>query len=167
MYLIDLQWEGWGSQRDKRFRIKKTLYILKTLPFLPWDLAATIRPHHQQHPNININILNWIKPVFPLCAFNCSTPPDRWAAAVSSNGSLTFTSNCKYHKFHFALHKLDHLGLHTSLCSLDVLTERQQVVRISNNTSTIILNTGAIQGCVLSPVLHCSLMWYRACSTSC
>jgi hypothetical protein len=61
--------------------------------------------------------------------------------------------------------KLRTLGLNTSLCNwiLDFLTGRPQVVRVSNNTSaTLILNTGAPQGCMLSPLLyslfihHCS-----------
>ncbi|XP_041840428.1 VPS10 domain-containing receptor SorCS2-like [Melanotaenia boesemani] len=52
--------------------------------------------------------------------------------------------------------KLDRLGLNTSLCNwlLDFLTGRPQAVRVGSNTSrTIILNTGAPQGCVLSPLL--------------
>ena len=53
--------------------------------------------------------------------------------------------------------KLRTLGLNTSLCNwiLDFLTGRPQVVRVGNNTSSmLILNTGAPQGCVLSPLLH-------------
>ena len=53
--------------------------------------------------------------------------------------------------------KLRNLGLNTSLCNwiLDFLTGHPQVVRIGNNTSaTLILNTGAPQGCVLSPLLQ-------------
>ncbi len=53
--------------------------------------------------------------------------------------------------------KLQILGLNRSLCSwiLDFLTGRSQVVRIGNNTSSpLILNTGAPQGCILSPLLH-------------
>ncbi|KAL0161392.1 hypothetical protein M9458_045117 [Cirrhinus mrigala] len=52
--------------------------------------------------------------------------------------------------------KLVQLGLNTSLCNwlLDFLTGRPQVVRVGRNTSsTIVLNTGAPQGCVLSPLL--------------
>ena len=52
--------------------------------------------------------------------------------------------------------KLRTLGLNTSLCNwiLDFLTGRPQVVRVGNNTSaTLILNTGAPQECVLSPLL--------------
>jgi hypothetical protein len=38
---------------------------------------------------------------------------------------------------------------------LDFLTGRPQVVRVGNKTSTkLILNTGAPQGCVLSPLLY-------------
>ena len=38
---------------------------------------------------------------------------------------------------------------------LDFLTGLPQLVRIGNNTSaTLILNTGAPQGCVLSPLLY-------------
>ncbi len=51
--------------------------------------------------------------------------------------------------------KLQTLGLNRSLCSwiLDFLTGRCQVVRMGNNTSSpLILNTGAPQGCVLSPL---------------
>jgi hypothetical protein len=53
--------------------------------------------------------------------------------------------------------KLSTLGLNTSLCNwiLDFLMGRPQVVRVRNNTSaTLILNTGASQGCVLSPLLY-------------
>ncbi len=52
--------------------------------------------------------------------------------------------------------KLQTLG-NRSLCSwiLDFLTGRSQVVRMGNNTSSpLILNTGAPQGCVLSPLLY-------------
>ncbi len=53
--------------------------------------------------------------------------------------------------------KLQTLGLNRSMCSwiLDFLTGRSQVVRMGNNTSSpLILNTGAPQGCVLSPLLY-------------
>ncbi len=53
-------------------------------------------------------------------------------------------------------HKLVQLGLNTSLCNwlLDFLTGRPQAVWVGINTSsTITLNTGAPQGCVLSPLL--------------
>ena len=53
--------------------------------------------------------------------------------------------------------KLRILGLNTSLCNwiLDFLTGRPQVVRVDSNTSaTLILNTGAPQGCMLSPLLY-------------
>jgi gmma-aminobutyric acid receptor subunit gamma/cGMP-dependent protein kinase 2 len=53
--------------------------------------------------------------------------------------------------------KLRTLGLNTSLCNwiLDFLMGHLQLVRVGNNTSaTLILNTGAHQGCVLSPLLY-------------
>ena len=53
--------------------------------------------------------------------------------------------------------KLRTLGLNTSLCNwiLDFLTGHTQVVRVGNNTSaTLILNTGAPQRCVFSPLLY-------------
>ncbi len=53
--------------------------------------------------------------------------------------------------------KLQTLGLNRSLCKwiLDFLTGRSQVVRMGNNTSSpLILNTGAPQGCILSPLLY-------------
>ena len=53
--------------------------------------------------------------------------------------------------------KLRTLELNTSLCNwiLDFLTSRSQVVSVGNNTSaTLIFNTGAPQGCVLSPLLY-------------
>uniref|UniRef100_A0A8K9UCI4 Reverse transcriptase domain-containing protein n=1 Tax=Oncorhynchus mykiss TaxID=8022 RepID=A0A8K9UCI4_ONCMY len=55
------------------------------------------------------------------------------------------------------INKLRSLGLNTSLCNwiLDFLTGHPQVVRIGKNTSaTIIVNTGAPQGSVLSPLLY-------------
>ena len=54
------------------------------------------------------------------------------------------------------VNKLSTLGLAPSLCNwvLDFLTNRTQSVRINNTiSSTIILNTGSTQGCVLSPLL--------------
>uniref|UniRef100_A0A8K9WXB8 Reverse transcriptase domain-containing protein n=1 Tax=Oncorhynchus mykiss TaxID=8022 RepID=A0A8K9WXB8_ONCMY len=53
--------------------------------------------------------------------------------------------------------KLRILGLNTSLCNwiLDFLTVRPQLVRVGSNTSAmLILNTGAPQRCVLSPLLY-------------
>jgi hypothetical protein len=53
--------------------------------------------------------------------------------------------------------KLRTLGLNTSIWNwiLDFLTDRPQVVRVGNNTSaTLILNTGAPQACILSPLLY-------------
>ncbi len=53
--------------------------------------------------------------------------------------------------------KLQTLGLNRSLSSwiLDFLTGRSQVVRMGNNTSSpLVLNTGAPQGCVLSPLMY-------------
>ena len=58
--------------------------------------------------------------------------------------------------------KLSHLGINTSLCNwiLDFLSNRPQSVRVENHTSsTLILNTGVPQGCVLSPLLY-SLFTY-------
>ncbi|CDQ71546.1 unnamed protein product [Oncorhynchus mykiss] len=52
--------------------------------------------------------------------------------------------------------KLRTLGLNTTFCNwiLDFLTGHPQVVRVVNNTfATLILNTGAPQGCVLSALL--------------
>ena len=53
--------------------------------------------------------------------------------------------------------KLRTPGLNTSLCNwiLDFLARHPQVVRVGNNTTAmLILNTGAPQGCVLSPLLY-------------
>ncbi len=52
--------------------------------------------------------------------------------------------------------KLQTLGLNRSLCSwiLDFLTGRSQVVRMATTSSPLILNTGAPQGFVLSPLLY-------------
>ena len=52
--------------------------------------------------------------------------------------------------------KLRTLGLNTSLCNwiLDLLTGRPQVVRVGYTSTMLILNTGAPQGCVLSPHLY-------------
>ncbi|XDV26276.1 hypothetical protein PO909_030034 [Leuciscus waleckii] len=53
--------------------------------------------------------------------------------------------------------KLRALGLNSLLCSwiLDFLSNRRQVVRMGSNiSSSLTLNTGAPQGCVLSPLLY-------------
>ena len=53
------------------------------------------------------------------------------------------------------INKLRTLGLNTSLCNwiLDFLKGRPQVIKVGNSTSaTLILNTGAPQGCMLSPL---------------
>jgi hypothetical protein len=49
------------------------------------------------------------------------------------------------------------LGLYPTLCNwfLDFLTGHPQVVKVGNNISTLLtLNTGASQGCMLSPLLY-------------
>ena len=53
--------------------------------------------------------------------------------------------------------KLKALCLNPALCNwvLDFLTGCPQVVKLGNSTSTsLILHTGALQGCVLSPLLY-------------
>ena len=53
--------------------------------------------------------------------------------------------------------KLRNLGLHPAMCSwiLDFLSDRRQIVRMGNIKShPLTLNTGAPQGCVLSPLLY-------------
>ncbi|KAK3569503.1 hypothetical protein QTP86_032108, partial [Hemibagrus guttatus] len=61
----------------------------------------------------------------------------------------------------YLIEKLNLLGLNTFLCNwiLDFLTGRPQSVRIGNSlSSTTTLNTGAPQGCVLSPLLFTLLI---------
>ena len=56
--------------------------------------------------------------------------------------------------------KLGVLGFNPALCNwvLDFLTGLPQVVKVGNNISTsLILNTGAPQGCVLNPLLYSTL----------
>ena len=63
--------------------------------------------------------------------------------------------------------KIRDLGLHSSLCRwvLHFLTDRLQVVRVGNHMSSpLTLNTGAPQGCVLSPLLY-SLYTYDCVAT--
>ncbi|KAI4873926.1 hypothetical protein NFI96_030144 [Prochilodus magdalenae] len=60
------------------------------------------------------------------------------------------------------IYKLSQLGISTSLCNwiLDFLTDRPQSVKLDKLfSSTITLNTGVPQGCVLSPLLY-SLFTY-------
>lgn len=69
------------------------------------------------------------------------------------------------------IQKLDRLGLNTTLCNwlLDFLTGRPQAVRVGKNTSsTITMNTGAPQGCVLSHLLFTLLthVYTPMCSTN-
>ncbi len=55
---------------------------------------------------------------------------------------------------HKLVKKLSNLGLNTTLCSwiLDFLSNRPQNVRVGDHfSSTLTLNTGTPQGCVLSP----------------
>ena len=57
---------------------------------------------------------------------------------------------------HMLLDKLLALSVHPSICHwvLDFLLDRPQVVRVNNSLSrSVTLNTGAPQGCVLSPLL--------------
>jgi hypothetical protein len=52
--------------------------------------------------------------------------------------------------------KLWGLGLNPVLCNLvlDFLTGQTQVMKVGNNTSLLILNTGAPQECVLRSLLY-------------
>ena len=55
------------------------------------------------------------------------------------------------------INKLEALGLNPARCNkvLNFLTGRPQVLKVGNNTSTsLILNTGGPQRCVLSPLLY-------------
>lgn len=63
--------------------------------------------------------------------------------------------------------KLQHLGLNISLGNwiVDFLTNRTQSVRVDKHTSsTLSTNTGAPQGCVLSPLLY--TLYTHGCSAS-
>ncbi|KAK3543291.1 hypothetical protein QTP70_014050 [Hemibagrus guttatus] len=66
--------------------------------------------------------------------------------------------------------KLRDLGICTSICNciMDFLTNRPQSVRLGNHiSSTLILNTGVPQGCVLRPLLyslftHDCVLWHNS-----
>ncbi|KAK3569758.1 hypothetical protein QTP86_004075 [Hemibagrus guttatus] len=75
--------------------------------------------------------------------------------AISTTLHLSLTHLENKDTYHLTK-KLSLLGINTSLCNwiLDFLTGRPQSVRIGNSTSSATtLNTGAPQGCMLSPLL--------------
>ena len=66
--------------------------------------------------------------------------------------------------------KLRAMGLNPALCNwvLDFLIGRPQVVKGGNNISaSLILNTGAPQGCVLSPLLYSLFTHYCMAMRTC
>ncbi len=81
-----------------------------------------------------------------------------WKTRTPMWGCCLWTTAIVFNTIQYQLFaKLQTLGLNRSLCSwiLDFLTGRSQVVRMGNNTSSpLTLNTGAPQGCVLSPLLY-------------
>jgi hypothetical protein len=56
----------------------------------------------------------------------------------------------------FIIIKLEALVLNAALCNwgLDFLTGCTQVVKVGNISTSLILNTGAPQGCMLSPFMY-------------
>ncbi|KAI4878453.1 hypothetical protein NFI96_000505 [Prochilodus magdalenae] len=81
------------------------------------------------------------------------THPSHGLSSLMPSGRSSAFNTIIPHKL---VSKLGSLGLDSSICSwgLCFLTDRPQCVRIGNHTSsTLILNTGTPQGCVLSPIL--------------
>ncbi len=95
----------------------------------------------------------------PLCHRHCPPP------SPHTSGQKRLICQDAVHRLQFSIQhnhpsaahsQIGPAGLNTSLCNwlLDFLTGRPQAVRVGINTSsTITLNTGDPQGCVLSPLL--------------
>ena len=86
-----------------------------------------------------------------------STPSSHtWRVRTASSERCLLTSARHLRQSHPWSWLENTLGLSITLCNyiLDFLTSRPQRVRIGSHTSsTLALNTGAPQGCVLSPLL--------------
>ena len=77
--------------------------------------------------------------------------PNRYASILLLDYSSAFNTVIEL------FGKLHQLSLHSTMCYclLEFLLQRSQVVKINGIvSSTIILNTGTPQGCVLSPLLY-------------
>ena len=71
--------------------------------------------------------------------------------------ALAYVSSTVPWKGHWSRRSFKALGLNPALGNwvLDFLTDRHQVVKVGNKISTsMILNTGTPQGCVLSPLMY-------------
>ncbi|KAK3541687.1 hypothetical protein QTP86_000755 [Hemibagrus guttatus] len=101
------------------------------------------RPNHSTDDAISTTVTN-------LSLTHCENK-DAYVRMLFIDFSSAFNTIIPQH----LTEKLGLLGINTSLCNwiLDFLTGRPQSVGIGNSTSsTTRLNTGALQGCVLSPL---------------
>ncbi|KAK3537789.1 hypothetical protein QTP70_018943, partial [Hemibagrus guttatus] len=111
--------------------------------------ATTTRPHAVYHPNRSTD--DAISTTLHLSLTHLENK-GTYVRMLFIDFSSAFNTIIPQH----LTEKLSLLGIKTSLCNwiLDFLTGRPQSVRIGNSTSsTTTMNTGAPQGCVLSPLL--------------
>ncbi len=131
------------------------IYIYIYLSDWSWHTSRTASHPHWTHTNLPTEAIGALRMQY---AQYCTRYSHTWITTTHRYGCCLLTlAQHSTPSFPPSYTKLGDLGVNTSLCNgiMDFLTNRPQHVRSGHTCSTTItLNTGVPQGCVLSPFFY-------------